>query len=275
MMKSHETISSKDNATLKRVRRLLRSRSYRAENSAFVMEGLNCAEALFGGQTRYTPEVLLLSQSFASSRAGEELLERAQGARVLIVDDRLLDSLADVRTSQGVMAIVGIPPPHPVPPYSGSYILLDAIADPGNMGTIIRSAAGLGVDGLLLYGDCVDIYNPKCLRSTAGLLPFVRITQIAETDLDCIIAAGAQLLVAEGGHGDSLHDWSPSADCIIAIGNEAHGVCESIRRRATGSLRIPLEAVCESLNAAVAAAIIMYQISKSRRKNFQSLDNLC
>jgi len=270
-----QQICSKDNPKFKAVRALLRSKKQREQSARFVMEGVRALSALADGTA--LPHYRL-RELWISDKADEASLPCLQEKEVSLfrISHAAMEQLSDCCTSQGLLGVVEhTPVPLQIDPEQGSYLLLDGLTDPGNMGTIIRSAAGLGVDGLLLYGDCVDIYNPKCLRSTAGLLPFVRITQIAETDLDCIIAAGAQLLVAEGGHGDSLHDWSPSADCIIAIGNEAHGVCESIRRRATGSLRIPLEAVCESLNAAVAAAIIMYQISKSRRKNFQSLDNLC
>lgn len=268
-MSSVETIESSQNSNVKRARQLLRSRKARNEERAFVIEGLNNVDMLLAGQQgRVEAELLMLSESLAGSPDGKDLLARAKTMRRLILKDELMGSIQDVRNGPGVLAIARIPPPPPLPGEGGGkYILLDNLGDPGNMGTIIRSAAGLGINGVLLYGNCVDIYNPKCVRSTAGMLPFIDIAEIEKHDVVQLVDKAYSLVLAEAGSGISLAQWSPADRTIAVIGSEAHGISPEIRTLGSESVHIALAPFCESLNAAVAAGIVMAAMSRLREQD--------
>ena len=268
-MSDVERIGSSQNATVKRVRQLISSRKARNEEQSFVIEGLNSVEMLLTDQqSRIKAEVLMISESLAESDAGQDLFERAQGMRRLILQDELMARIQDVRNGPGVLAIAQIPPAPPLPGEGGGkYILLDNLSDPGNMGTIIRSAAGLGIDGILLYGRCVDIYNPKCVRSTAGMLAFIDLVEVKEKDVVRLVEKAYTLVLAEAGGGTALARWAPAERTIVAIGSEAHGISPELRAVSSDTLRIGLAPFCESLNAAVAAGIIMSAMSPFREQD--------
>ena len=159
--------------------------------------------------------------------------------------------------------------PSPVPfeffPDTGHYLLLDAIRDPGNLGTLIRSAVGAGYDGVLLYGDCVDPYNPKTIRATMGTFAFCNIWPIARADIDRMLDTGYELLATTGHDGDSLYETDFPKKTILAIGSEAHGLSAELMQLATRRITIPLASACESLNAAIAGSICMFQIKSGKR----------
>jgi len=266
-MKRIETITSSGNATMKRVRKLLASRKARREQSRFVVEGLNAVAMLLDHpQDRMALETVILSESFMDSVRGECLVEKLGDMRLIRVADSLMDRVGDARTSQGVMAVLSIMTPTRLEvPERGAFLLLDSIADPGNMGTLIRTAVGLGVDGVLVYGDSVDIYNPKCVRSAAGTLPFVPVWEAGESDIGSFLDAGYDLFAARMTASQSILQAEFGERLIIAVGNEAHGLSSVIEERATREIAIPLRLPCESLNAAIAGGIMIFVAQAARR----------
>jgi TrmH family RNA methyltransferase len=155
--------------------------------------------------------------------------------------------------------------PEPKLPANAKRVLiLDAISDPGNLGTIIRTAAGAGVDAMILAPDCVDAYNPKVLRSAMGAhfrLPVLTMTwaQIhAEVNVkETYLADG----VADFNYTDA--DWVGSSWALI-IGSEAHGASEDAQKAATITIKIPMVNETESLNAAMATAVILFEAARQR-----------
>jgi len=156
-----KTITSKDNAKLKAVRALVRSKKDRQESSCFVIEGVRALNALIDGSA--LPQYRL-KEVWVSDKASTGI-----SADYCIPHD-FMEQLSDCRTSQGVLGIVEYTAaPLEINPEQGDYLLLDRLMDPGNMGTLIRSAVAFGFDGVLLHGDCVDVFNPKTVRASMGL----------------------------------------------------------------------------------------------------------
>ncbi|MFA7257579.1 MAG: TrmH family RNA methyltransferase, partial [Kiritimatiellales bacterium] len=155
-----QTITSKDNPKLKAVRALVRSKKDRQESSSFVMEGVRAIRALTDGSA--LPQYRL-KEVWVSDKAPDSIQ-----ADYCIPHD-VMEQLSDCRTSQGVLGVVEYTPlPLAIHPERGNYLLLDGVMDPGNMGTLIRSAVAFGFDGVLLHGDCVEVFNPKTVRATMG-----------------------------------------------------------------------------------------------------------
>ncbi len=254
-----ERITSSDNPSIKMVRRLLSSRKHREREGLFVLEGLNAVGSLFQvGQTRIAVEILITCDSLSETQKGAEISAAAGNLRQLVVPDALLQRIQDTRSSQGIVAVARIPrEPLADPLPEGNYLLTDDISDPGNMGTLIRSAVAAGFKGLLLRGDCVDIHNPKCVRSTAGTLPFLPAWKICDKDISDLRSQGFEILTAQMGTGESVYEMRLGKRNILAVGNEAHGLSETLREEATRAVHIPIDNRCESLNAAIAGSVIM------------------
>jgi len=171
--------------------------------------------------------------------------------------------ISDTDQPQGVLGVFPLPQPT-LPAVTTHLLILDAIRDPGNLGTILRAAGGAGVDGVLLGPTCVDPYNPKALR--AGMGAHFRLPVI-EADWQTITTAclGKAVYLADGaGERDYVTvDWRvPTA---LIIGGEADGAGPEARALATERITIPMSAATESLNAALAAAVILFEMQRQRR----------
>jgi len=152
------------------------------------------------------------------------------------------------------------PSPFEFLPDAGYYLLLDTIRDPGNLGTLIRSAVGAGFDGILLYGDGVEPFNPKVIRSTMGTFAFANIWKVSSDDIDRLLSANYELCVTTGHEGENLYETVFPKRTVLVIGSEAHGVSDELMQRGTQKIAIPLAQECESLNAAMAGSICMFHI---------------
>lgn len=262
-----ERVTSSDNQTIKMLRRLLSSRRHRERQGLFALEGINAVSSLFApAQNRITPEILIVSDTLAETDSVAEMRAAAGKLRQLVVPDELLRRVQDARTSQGIVAVARIPnDPRPDPLPAGNYLLADGISDPGNMGTLIRTAVAADFKGLLRMSDCVDIYNPKCVRSTAGTLPFLPNWDICGEDIRHLSSHGFQIITARVGAGDSVYDMRFGPRNILAVGNEAHGLSQNLCDMESCAVHIPINQLCESLNAAVAAGVIMLTMQHSAK----------
>lgn len=187
------------------------------------------------------------------------------GARLLSVPDGLLGVISDVETPQGVVFSVKIPAP--VQDASPADLLIcDEIRDPGNLGTIIRTADAFGVGGIYLCGDCADVYAPKTVRACMGSIFRVPIFRGS--------AAEAGAFCRE--HGLALYCAKPRGDAValsgglmphtaVAIGNEAHGVSAALEAESCGALYVDMSGRAESLNAAVCASVVLWHMQCVRR----------
>ena len=201
-------------------------------------------------------EKVYASESFA--KKNKEFLEKLQ-APVELLTDTVFAYVSDTKTPQGILAIVQKAP---------HLVVLDNLQDPGNLGTIFRTAEAAGVTGILLSKDCVDVYNPKVIRSTMGAvfrMPFLYVEdlpeKIKELQKKSIKTYAAHL------RGENAYDEEDyTTGCAFLIGNEGNGLRDEVADCANCLIRIPMEGEAESLNAAVAAAVLMFEAGRQRRK---------
>ncbi|MCI8497788.1 MAG: RNA methyltransferase [Bacilli bacterium] len=147
--------------------------------------------------------------------------------------------------------------------FNGNMVILDRVADPGNLGTIIRSAVAFGIDTIVLGKGSVNVYNPKVVRATEGLLFHIN---IIEADLEEFIPKikenGYKIFVTDVLNGNSLYEEKFDGLCAIVMGNEGVGVNEDIKALRDEALYIPIDKTCESLNVGVATSIILYEMAR-------------
>lgn len=180
------------------------------------------------------------------------------------VTSEVIDHISDTQNPQGIVGVFPLPRPQATPNATFALVL-DAVQDPGNMGTILRTAAAAGVELVFLGPGCVDPYNPKVLRAGMGAHFRVPIYEGERGEIRGFCADKAVYIAASDGdlvHSDA--DWSQPA--VLVIGNEAHGVGETATLLQGERLRIPMASETESLNAAVATGVILFEAQRQRRQ---------
>jgi len=243
-----ERISSLQNPLLKSVRKAIQKGST-TDEGCLVAEGFH-----------------LLEEAVTSGMAIETIIGTAQGlagvgdlgCRTIELLDSTFRDLSSMETPQGIMALVKQPVWDRELLHAGNplVVALDSVQDPGNAGTILRSAEAFGATAVLALRGAVDFANPKCLRASAGSifrLPVFR-GELSELKMTLFGAAGEASVLA------STVDWT--GPCAVVIGSEGQGLSEAVRK-ATKAVRIPTHGV-ESLNAAIAAAVFLYEAARQR-----------
>ena len=234
--------------------RSLKDKKGREEQQAFLVEGVRMVrEAL---SSSFTVKALLLREDFDTSFSVPD------GIPSYLLPDHVFRSVCDTKTPQGVAAVLELR----TQPVSGNRLLaLDGVQDPGNVGTIIRTADAAGFDGVLLSPDCADLFSPKVLRSTMGSvfrLGFSFPPSMPEA-LEKLKSEGFSILSSQLD-GDPFYDRKDvSSSFVLIIGNEGNGISDPVKAVATHRLRLPMRGGAESLNAAVAAGIMMYDLTRS------------
>jgi TrmH family RNA methyltransferase len=255
-------ITSIANEKVKYVRSLY-SRRARYRERHFVVEGIRLVREAF--RAGIVPALVFYSEEVDALPGGQELLAEMQkgDAPAFAVSERVMKAMADTVSPQGVLAVV--PFVELAPPLSPSLgLVVDGLRDPGNLGTILRSADAAGVEQVILAPKTVDPYNPKVVRGAMGAhfrLPIAALgwPEIAEALADVyVLLADAR---AERAYYEV--DWTqPSA---LIIGGEAYGANQEARELAVATIAIPMHGGVESLNAAVAASVILFEAARQRR----------
>lgn len=257
-------ITSYKNPKIKIVRDLLEAKKNRESAGLMVLEGVRLAEEALDKAIGI--QMCFFSESL--SERGKKLLEQVAQAtdQVEELPQDVMDRLSDTQHAQGILLVCTIPD-LPFPPSPALIIALDRINDPGNLGTILRSAAALNADGILLTPGTTDPYSPKALRAAMGAqlqLP-IRWQTAEEIKATCTSAKEPLSLTA------SLMDcpqacWETdlTGPLCLVIGNEANGISDELQGLADACVRIPIAEDTESFNAAIAAAILMYEIKRQR-----------
>lgn len=193
-----------------------------------------------------------------------ELIAEAEsmGCEVLMVTAAIMQAISEAKTPQGVCCTVAIPEePRAL---SGRLIVaMDGVQDPGNVGTILRTADAAGFDGALLGAGCADLYGAKTLRATMGSVfrvPVMRTDDLAAS-LEEMKARGYAVVATELGGAD-FYTHCPHESAVLVIGSEGRGVSQAVRDAATHHLALPMRGGAESLNAAVAAGIMIYEMAR-------------
>ena len=244
-----ELITSRKNPLLQQVKKLLSSRKEREATGLFVSDGVK----LLQEAVRWWPglDTVILSQGVEA--------EVPEGVRVVTVPEDVMASISPMQTPQGALFLCRLPEKAPFEPQPG-MLLLDGIQDPGNLGTILRTADALQIPVALLEG-CVDPYSHKVVRSSMGAVFRMNVTQTTwaqarQACKDAGIPIGVTALT------DTALDLrqAPLNRLAVVIGSEGQGVRQEILDSAGQALIIPMNPNCESLNAAIAAAIVMWQM---------------
>jgi len=259
-MSDMQVVRSRENPHVRRLDALLRHKKAREESGLFVLEGSRlCLDAMDAGLRPQS--VLLTPRALQKTPALASLVWAA--AQTIWLDENLADRISETKTPQGVFAILCRPPEIPVEINpQGRYLLLHMVRDPGNLGGILRTAAALGAGAAFLCG-CAEVYAPKALRASMGgvfRLP------IAHTDdiygqIKVLRGAGIEVLAAALKE-DSLAPvrlGEPGGKAVL-IGNEGDGLPEDVLYECTGSVSIPMQGGTESLNAAMAAGILLWEM---------------
>lgn len=233
--------------------RALHQKKYRDRNGSFMVEGIKgVSEALTHGDVE---EVLALPEVWKTMEADHA------DVRMTEIDERILSQLSALQNPQGVIAIVKKRlPERNVLSRKAWSIYLDGIQDPGNLGTIIRTADWFGIDTLLLSPGCVDPYNPKCVQASMGAIHRVEFSTLdAETLLSEVKQGGLPLWLAEM-EGHSLSEMEIPDHGVLVLGNEANGIRKGLHADGAQSISIPGSGSSESLNVSIACAIFCYTI---------------
>jgi len=246
-----ELITSRKNPLLQQVKKLLASRKDREEAGLFVSDGTKLLQEAI----RWWPglHTVILSEDVE--------MEIPAGVRTVTVPKDVMASVSPMQTPQGALFLCRLPEKAPFTPKPG-MLLLDGIQDPGNLGTILRTADALQIPVALLEG-CADPYSHKVVRSSMGAVFRMRVVQTTwmEAEAACAQAGVPIGVTALSDTARDLRD-APLNTMAVVIGSEGQGVRREILDRAGHSLIIPMNPHCESLNAAVAAAIVMWQMKQ-------------
>ena len=250
-------ITSAKNPVVKQLR-ALKDRKGREASRRFLVEGeVMLREALKCGLVIHD---VLAEEGFISLA---EALEAA-GARAFTVPRSLLEAVTDTRTPQGICASFDLPEPLPLAQAPDRIVALDGVQDPGNVGTIWRTADAAGFQGLLLGAGCADPLSPKVQRSAMGSgfrLPIMQSGDLPSA-LNALRQEGWTVIASDLRGNDFYSHPDPGRKFVLVIGSEAHGISDATRQAADLLLKLPMRGGAESLNAAVAAGIMMYELTK-------------
>jgi TrmH family RNA methyltransferase len=256
-----KAIASRENPAYKAMARLAGSRTARRAGGLSVLDGAHLLAAFLdsGGK----PESVMVAQSALGDPAAARLLKRCADAPVTALSDRLFATLSTVDSPTGIVAAVKTPAPRAVPVDALLVVLLDDIQDPGNVGTLLRSAAAAGARDVLLSAHCAFAWSPKVLRSAMGAHFALNIVE--EADLAQFLHGYRGTSVALAGQARrSLYELDLEGPLAIVVGNEGAGVSPALLAAASTTARIPMAGPMESLNAATAASIALFEALRQR-----------
>jgi TrmH family RNA methyltransferase len=247
--------------TLLSVARDLKRRKARERQTRFVAEGVRAVEELLRSPVHAVGA--LIAPALGHTERGAELHAaiRATGVPVFEVTDSDFASAASTDSPQGVLMVADIPERDAMQVSFGPrprVLVLDAIQDPGNVGTLVRTAAALGVDVTLAMPETVDLWNAKVVRSAMGALFRHSVVACTWQEFDSVRAAHRLACWAADASGEPMHRVSAAPSLALVVGNEGAGISAEAQRRADKRVAIPIAADVESLNVAVAAGILLY-----------------
>ncbi len=265
-------ITSTSNAKVKRLVNLRKKRKARDTEKVFLTEGLRMFEEV--PEDRLL-EIYVTEHFYKKEKALVDAKHKKSGCQMEVLTDTVMNFVSDTKTPQGVLCVVAqenrgeawlekeLKAPEQVP----LIMLLDNLQDPGNMGTILRTAEAAAVTGIIMSSDCVDVYNPKVIRSTMGSVfrvPFVyveNVTDVIRQMKEHGIRTYATHLAGELAY-DEPDYRTPSA---FFVGNEGNGLRDQVAELADTYIKIPMAGQVESLNAAIAATVVMFEAGRQRR----------
>lgn len=255
-----EKITGKNNDIIKGVKKLFTSSKLRREQGLFVLEGARLVFDVLNSfyEVKY---FLITEKSFGRYEEDANRLADISEKSYLISDD-IADRISETQSTQGIFAVCKMKNEDIQIDLNGKYIALDNVQDPGNLGTIIRTADALGIDGIITGGGC-DVFNPKVLRSSMGSVLRMKIknSESLASSLDDLRKSGMAVFgTSPDANAEKITDVNFSGGCICVIGNEANGISDDVRSSCSDIITIPMQGRAESLNASIAAAVVMWEM---------------
>ncbi|MFO7261318.1 MAG: RNA methyltransferase [bacterium] len=245
--------------------RSLKRRKYREGEGLFLAEGVRLVEAMLDAGV--APRLVVASPTLEDTERGRRLAERLAGLDVLRrVEDRVLAEFAATESPQGVLAVAEIPR-HDLGAIRvegpATVLVLDGVQDPGNFGTLVRTADAFGAAFVAVLPGTVDPWNPKSVRAAAGAAFRIPIVQ---TDLDTLLEwlhRHGFALYGAAAEGRPVDEVRPPQRAALAVGNEGAGLGAAVRAAAEELLAVPIRPEAESLNVAVAAAVLLFLLTRT------------
>lgn len=250
-------ISSRDNPFFKALKRLAQSGRERRKSGQTLLDGVHLIRAY--EEVLGPVETLIVSQVTGQQ---PEIAALIAGREVMVLAENLFCDIASVETPSGIMAVVPIPA-SPVPDLAVDTVLLDGVQDPGNVGTLLRTAAAAGFRQVLLSGDCAGVWSPKVLRAGQGA--HFALSMVEEADLAGFLKAYQGTAAVTQLHGAvSLFEAPLSGAMAWVFGAEGQGVRPEVAEAARLKIKIPMPGVAESLNVGAAAAVCLFETVRRR-----------
>ncbi len=244
-------INSSSNQVYKQTKKLLK-RSERKKTGLFIAEGERIVNdaAKKGAKIEY----VLLSASYSG--------DVPSGVKTYVLSNKLFDTVKETVNSQGIAAVIKTEQKSASEidfSKDGCYLYLDRVADPGNLGTVMRSAEAFGVSGIIVSDGCADVYNPKVVRSTMSAFFDVNVYSAEDNTLRNFAKNGFEIIGTFPDTDETTADCVYPDKCVIVMGNEANGICTEVAAACTKKVKIPMSTFTESLNVSVACGIILYE----------------
>ena len=260
-------ITSKDNETIKHIKKL-KEKKYREEYHEFIIEGAKMIEEAIN-ENANIKTIIICDDCKTQGAIPNELMYEIAKKNCIYVDEKIFNTITDVSNPQGIMAVVEKPnnKTQEIDYSQDVYLILDNIQDPGNIGTILRTADSLDIKQIIVSKGTADIYNLKVVRSTMGAVFRVKIVE--SEDLTKTIKEmkkrKIEVCATDLRTDKSIYDIDYKKTAIV-IGNEANGVSKKVLDEADTRIKIPMIGKTESLNAAVATSVILYEAYRKSGK---------
>lgn len=254
-------IASPHNTQLKHLAKLGVSAKYRRECRQTVLEGAHLLDALL--QTGAQPQQVFIAQSRLHTPETQSLLARLPSENTAAVEDRLLAKASALSDGGGILSLVEIPETA-APPQNGDCVVLERIQDPGNIGTILRSAAAAGVRQIIADEGCADLWSPKVLRAAMGAHFLLRLHPAANLAVWRQTYREPLFATALTANSTPLYRLNLRPPCAWLFGNEGGGLTAAARNTATRTVKIPMSGATESLNVAMAATVCLFEQLRQR-----------
>ena len=254
-----QVITSKENEKVKHIKKL-KDKKYRDEKSQYIIEGVKMIEEAIA-ENQVVDTVVICEEYINNDTLSSKFLYEIAEKECIYVNEKIFSSLTDVVNPQGILAIMDKNNSNKKIDYTDKFILiLDDVQDPGNLGTILRTADSVGLKQIVVSKGSVDIYNSKVVRSTMGAIFRTRVIEVEDME-ETILQIKKEkfkVLVTSLNTDKSIYDKKLDKVAVV-IGNEARGVSEKVIKKADELVKIPMLGRAESLNASVAASVIMYE----------------
>ncbi|WP_032121569.1 TrmH family RNA methyltransferase [Clostridium amazonitimonense] len=250
-------IESKNNPLIKEIKKL-QEKKYRALMNKFIVEGFRFVEEAIN--ENYPIEYLFVGKSYKEKYESIINSSNITPNNIFIVEDEVFKSLCDTETPQGIMAVCNII----VKDFNvedGFYVLVDKVQDPGNLGTIIRSAHASGAKAVITTKGTVDVYNQKVLRATMGSIFYIPVIEDKNLSyIDELKRNGFKFIVSSLDTDKNFYSVDLKQNLVICVGNEGNGISDDIYKLSDIKVKIPMPGGAESLNVSIASSIMMFEI---------------